>query len=265
MPELAEVEAYRNLAEAALDRVIGQVEAPDAWYLKGGLDAKGVSDALVGRQFSAARRIGKRLMLDTLANGHSDNPTLGLRFGMTGCVVVDGQAGVADLLYTTKRKNPAYDRFRISFEDGGDMAVRDPRRLGGVELDPDESRLGPDAESIGLFELSRALDGGSTPIKARLLDQSKLAGVGNLMGDEVLWRAGLYPQRLSDSLSFAELRHLHLHLRSTATELIMRGGSHMGDLLPARHPGGLCPDDGAELAMAKIGGRTTWWCPQHQH
>lgn len=260
MPELPEVESYRVLAERALRRPIVAVDAPDAWFLKEGLDVPTVRDALAGRYFAAARRTGKLLLLDTPAGG----PVLGLRFGMTGRLLVDGRAGVDQLLYTSDRDLAVWDRFSLRFADGGGLVVRDPRRLGGVLLDPDESRLGADALTITPSGLRQALAGSTGPLKARLLDQSRLAGVGNLLADETLWRAGLDPHRPAGALTPAELRRLHHHLRRTVTDLMARGGSHMGDLRPARTAGGVCPKDGAALARATIGGRTTWWCPTHQ-
>src|SRR5438105_2202341 len=100
MPELIEVEAYRRLAELALEREITEVMAPDAWWLKGGLSADVVSDALVGRHFLAARRIGKRMLLDTSDHG----PVLGIKFGMTGRLLVDGRVGVEKLEDSSNRE-----------------------------------------------------------------------------------------------------------------------------------------------------------------
>jgi formamidopyrimidine-DNA glycosylase len=269
VPELPEVEGYRTLAEErALRRPIRSVASPDLWYLKRGLDPEGVSSALAGRQFHRARRRGKLLLLDV---GPPDcGPTveepesvLGVHFGMSGRLIVDGLASVERLLYSAG-SDSRYDRFAVQFTDGGTLAVRDPRRLGGVELDPDENRLGPDALGVTPGDLRRALTGSHAPLKARLLDQARLAGVGNLIADEVLWRAGLAPDRPSDSLTPAELRRLHRHLSVGLAELIQRGGSHMGDLEPQRHPGGLCPRDHTPLRRGTVGGRTTWWCPRHQ-
>lgn len=260
MPELPEVEAYRRLAELALDRRIDAVVAPDAWFLKGGLDAATVASALVGHRFAAARRTGKLLLVDTAGAG----PVLGLRFGMTGRLLVDGRAGVDHLLYTSDREVAAWDRFVVRFADGGNLVVRDPRRLGGVLLDPDESALGPDALAVTPAALRAALGASAVALKARLMDQRRLAGVGNLSADEVLWRAGLDPRRPAGSLTPAEVRRLHHHLRAGVDELVARGGSHTGDLVAARRPGGTCPRDGAPLARATVGGRTTWWCPHHQ-
>ncbi|HEX2851441.1 MAG TPA: DNA-formamidopyrimidine glycosylase family protein [Acidimicrobiales bacterium] len=259
MPELPEVEAYRTLAESAVGRRIVAVHAPDAWYLKGGLDAASVADALGGRAIKGARRIGKLLLFDL-----DDGSVLGLRFGMTGRLLLDGIAGVDGLIYSSNRDETSWDRFVLEFDDGGELRMRDPRRLGGVELDPDEGALGADAATIGLADLRRALAGTEVALKARLLDQRRLAGVGNLIADETLWRAGLDPTRPAGSLTDAELRRLHRHLRRTVGDLIERGGSHLGDLLPHRRPGGRCPRDGEPLVRATVGGRTTWWCPRHQ-
>jgi formamidopyrimidine-DNA glycosylase len=260
MPELAEVDAYRRLAARALGRRVAEVVAPDAWYLRGGLDADSLRDALVGRRFVDARRIGKVLLLDT----DKDGPVLGLRFGMSGRLLVDGTAGVDELLYSSNADLEKWDRFGVRFADGGDMRIRDPRRLGGVELAPPEERLGPDALSITGQELSAALARSQAPLKARLLDQAKLAGVGNLAADEILWRAGLDPGRPAGTLSPTEVIRLKEHLVGTLTDLITKGGSHMGDLQPHRHPGGICPNDGTPLVRRTVGGRTTWSCPRHQ-
>ena len=142
--------------------------------------------------------------------------------------------------------------------------MRDPRRLGGVELAPDEARLGTDARTITAAALRRALASSRAPLKARLMDQAHVAGVGNLIADETLWRAGLDPRRPAASLEDREVRRLHRHLHATVRDLISRGGSHTGDFLPHRRAGACCPRDGASLQRGVVGGRTTWWCPQHQ-
>lgn len=233
--------------------------APDAWYLKGGLSAPALEPALVGRAFTTARRTGKLLLLDT-----GGGPTLGLRFGMTGRLLVDGAAGVEHLQYSSPREDAAWDRLVVAFADGGDLRVRDPRRLGGVFLDPDESRLGVDAAAVTPAALRGVLGRSTAPLKARLMDQARLAGVGNLTADEVLFRAGLDPARPAGSLSAAEIRRLHRHLRATLDDLLANGGSHTGRLQAHRVAGGRCPRDGSPLVRRTIGGRTTWSCPRHQ-
>jgi formamidopyrimidine-DNA glycosylase len=96
------------------------------------------------------------------------------------------------------------------------------------------------------------------------MDQERLAGVGNLLADEILWRAGLAPGRRTP-LTDDELRALHKELRATLRQLGRRGGSHMGDLMDGRAVGARCPLDGTELLRETVGGRTTYWCPLHQH
>jgi len=260
VPELVEVEYYRRLAEGALGREISSVRADDSWFLKGGLTASVLEDVLVGRRFSAARRLGKLLLLDTA----SDGPSLGLRFGMTGHLVLDDRHAVERLEYSSQRRDPIWDRFSLSFSDGGLLTVHDPRRLGGVLVDADEAALGPDAMTITRSALRGALAGSAAPLKARLLDQSRLAGVGNLICDEALWRAGIDPARPAASLTENELRRLHRHLGTTISDLVERGGSHTGRLHHARVRGGMCPKDGAPLLRREVGGRTTYSCPVHQ-
>ena len=259
MPELIEVEYYRRLAESAVDRSVAGVDAPDDWFLKGDTTAGELAAVLTGNRLVGARRIGKLLLLDT-----DDGPVLGLRFGMTGRLLVDDRAGIEEMAYSSARAEPRWDRFGLRFSDGGRLVVRDPRRLGGVQLDPEVSRLGPDAWRATPAELRAALGDSGAPLKARLLDQSRLAGLGNLLVDELLWRAGLDPARPAGSLSAAEQRRLHRHLRPTLDELAERGGSHTGRLQPARTRGGCCPKDGTPLLRRTIGGRTTYSCPRHQ-
>lgn len=260
MPELIEVEAFRRLLERhGLGRRITEVAAPDPWYLKGGLDARTLVDALVGGRFTAARRHGKLLLVDV-----GNRPTVGLRFGMTGRLLVDGRPGLERLEYGSNRAEEAWDRLVVTFSDGGDLRVRDPRRLGGVLLEPDTSRLGPDAAGVGEAHVVRAAAASRAPVKAFLMDQGRLAGLGNLLADEILWRAGLDPARRAHSLDRAEARRLHRAIRRSVELLTARGGSHTGDLQPERRPGGLCPRDGTPLARRRLAGRTTWSCPTHQ-
>jgi len=259
MPELLEVESYRRIASGALGRRIAAVEVRDSWFVKGDGDADAVVAALERRRFVGDRRIGKLLLLDT-----DDGSTLGIRFGMTGVLELDGVDGVDGLVYGSGRRNPAWERFLVHFDGGGSLRVRDARRLGGVELDPDESRLGPDATEVDRRTLTTVLAGSAAPVKARLMDQARIAGLGNLLVDDALWRARIDPARAAGSLTDAEVRRLHTALRATLRVLGRRGGSHTGDLQPERHRDGCCPRCGATLRRRTVGGRTTYSCPTEQ-
>lgn len=259
MPEMLEIEIYRRLAANAIGREIVAVDLPDPWFVKGGIDPDAMRLALVGRTFVADRRIGKLLLLDT-----DDGPTLGVRFGMTGVLEMDGVDALDGLVYGSTRRDQAWERFTVHFDGGGAMRVRDPRRLGGVELDPDESRLGPDAATIDRGMLAEVLSGSMAPLKARLMDQSRLAGLGNLLTDDTLWRARLDPARSAGSLDAAEVRALHSAMRASLRVLGRRGGSHTGDLQPERHRDGRCPRCSGPLERRTIGGRTTYSCPAEQ-
>lgn len=255
---MIEVEQYRQAADRAVGRSIVGVTAPDAWYLKGGTTARGLRSALVGSSITSTRRIGKLLLLDT------QGCTLGLRFGMTGRIQVDGHAPIERLQYSSGRTDPSWVRFALRLEGRGALSVIDPRRLGGVELEPDETRLGVDALEVRVALLRELLSASRAPLKAWLLDQGHIAGLGNLLVDEILWRAGLDPERSARSLEAGESRRLHRHLRATIVELTRRGGSHTGDLQVARLRGAACPTDGTPLQRRTIGGRTTYSCPSHQ-
>ena len=259
MPEGIEIEYYRRGAEAGLSRTVASLVATDLYYLKGQTSPSLLEKALLGNEFVRARRIGKLLLLDV-----DTGDVVGLRFGMTGRIIVDDSAAIEYLEYSSGRDEPAWDRFVIKFEDGGSMRVRDPRRLGGVELNPDLSRLGYDLYSITVQELSQTLSSSSRPIKARLMDQSEVAGLGNLLTDEILWRASIDPRKPANSLDDEETLVLYEHFKKTISELTSLGGSHMGVLQDHRMRGGLCPRHGIPLERYKVGGRTTYSCPEHQ-
>ena len=264
MPEGVEIEMYRLHGEQVVGETIASVVANDDWFLKGGTTAPELVHAILETTVTAARRVGKLMILDL-----SNDSRLGLRFGMTGRLIVgndiDGHESAIDYLeYSSQRNDPAWDRFQLGFESGLELRIRDPRRLGGVELNPDEARLGYDVFAITVGQLRERVLVGKVALKARLLDQARVAGIGNLIADETLWRAGIDPARAADSLDDNEVRRLHRNLGSVVTTFLAEGGSHTGRLQPSRTRGGHCPRDGAELLRREIGGRTTYSCPEHQ-
>jgi len=260
VPEILEVEAARRvLAEHAVERDIAKVYAPDAWFLKRGTTAPGLRHALVGNAFVAARRRGKQIVLDT----RDPDVRLGVHLGMSGRVLVDDVEAGDPLVYASNRRVSRWHRFGVHFADGGSFMLRDPRRLGAVELDPDEDRLGPDALTISAAEVDAALGQRTAPIKAVLMDQHRIAGLGNLLVDEILWRAGIDPTRTPAKIDAAERKALHRAIRNALRTLDRRGGSHTGDM--PRDPDQPCPRDGAPLVRTTVAGRTTYWCPVHQH
>ncbi|MGO9875890.1 MAG: DNA-formamidopyrimidine glycosylase family protein [Acidimicrobiia bacterium] len=259
MPEVLEVEAARAvLSGYALDREITRVHAPDGWFLKRGTTAGALRHALIGNQFTQARRIGKQIVLDTSDPG----VRVGVHLGMSGRVLVDGEEAGDPLLYASNRRVPKWHRFGVYFADGGSFMLRDPRRLGAVELDPDESRLGPDVLSLTPGQLNRALGSSSAPVKAVLMDQARVAGLGNLLTDEALWRASIDPARIAATIDPDERRRLHRAIRTTVRVLGRRGGSHTGDM--PRDVDMACPRDGGALQRRRIAGRTTYSCSVHQ-
>jgi formamidopyrimidine-DNA glycosylase len=95
------------------------------------------------------------------------------------------------------------------------------------------------------------------------MDQHRIAGLGNLLVDEALWRAGIDPARAAFTIDPDRRKVLHKAIRTMLRTLDRRGGSHTGDMPRALDVP--CPRDGALLRRGKVGGRTTYWCPVHQH
>jgi formamidopyrimidine-DNA glycosylase len=271
VPELPEVETARTLiADQALHRRIVDVDDSDSYV--GRPHAPGeLRSALTGRSLTAAHRRGKTMWLETSGTpGAAERgPELGIHLGMSGRIVVTAPDGtVAEggdpNRYNTRPRNPVWNRFTLRFADGGSLVLQDPRRLGRVRLDPDISALGPDATEVTPAQFRALITKGTIAVKARLLDQSKLAGVGNLLADEILWQAKVSPAARVNTLRPADADRLYRALRSALAAAMTKGGAHTGDVIAARHPGGTCPRCGAEMKHAFVGGRSTWWCSREQ-
>ena len=259
MPELPEVERARALIEArALGRRIAAVDDSDTYVCRPHQPGE-LADALVGRSLAEACRRGKTMWVPTDADG----PVLGLHLGMAGRIVVD-DAAEGDPAPEGERLAPVWDRFVLEFEDGGKLVLRDKRRLGRAVLNPDLSGLGPDAADVSRDAFRERVGRGDAPLKARIMDQGVIAGVGNLLADEALWRARLSPVRPAGELSEDELDLLRREIRAATRSAIRKGGVHTGDVMPARRRGGQCPRCGTDMERATVGGRTTYWCPGEQ-
>jgi formamidopyrimidine-DNA glycosylase len=271
VPELPEVETARRLIEdRALRRRIVDVDDTDTFVCRPHPPGQ-IRDALVGRTLTAACRRGKTMWCPTSGLGRSrtPGPDLGIHLGMSGRIIVVSAGGDAAEGGGPRRRDAQphkseWDRFTLEFDDGGRLALFDKRRLGRVRLDPDLGALGPDAEQVTPAEFRDLISRGTIAVKARLLDQSKIAGVGNLLADEILWQAKVPPAARVNTLHPADADRLYRALRSALATAKAKGGAHTGDVIAARHPGGTCPRCGAEMKHAFVGGRSTWWCSREQ-
>jgi formamidopyrimidine-DNA glycosylase len=246
MPELPEAERARQTLESALGRRIVAVDDRDTYVCRPHMPGE-MASALTGHTLAAAYRRGKFMWLET-----DDGPALGLHLGMAGRIVVDPE------------DTSHWDRFALEFADGGRMVLRDKRRLGRAVLNPDFSHVGPDAAEVARDEFRRLIGGGRTPIKARLLDQHAISGIGNLLADEILWQARISPRRSTSDLTTDDLDRLRREVRAAVRSAIRKGGAHTGRFVEARRREGVCPRDGHALETDRIGGRTTYWCPACQ-
>src|SRR3954451_10375294 len=245
MPELPEAERARQQLDGVVGREIVAVDDTDTYVCRPHAPGE-IAAALIGRAITATHRRGKFLWAET----GEDGPELGLHLGMAGRIAGDEPPAQNKL-----------GRFVLEFAGGGRMALRDKRRLGRAVIEPDFSHVGPDAAEVGRDVFRDRVGRGSTALKARLLDQGVIAGVGNLLADETLWRARLSPRRTAGELSVEELDRLRRELRAATRDAIRHGGVHTGRFMPAREKGGSCPRCKTLLARDTIGGRTTYWCP----
>jgi formamidopyrimidine-DNA glycosylase len=258
MPELPDVEGFRHtLDSCARDRRVEHVEVADPGVLHG-VTPRRLRRELEGRRFAAPWRHGKWLVAPT------DGPALVLHFGMTGRLVCGSAAD-------PPRR---FERVHFTLDDGRRLAYEDQRKLRGLwlaatdaDLDQILGEQGPDALSLSRAELDELLAGRRGRVKAMLMDQSVVAGLGNLLGDEILWRARIHPARRADRLSADERRRLHTAMRG-----VLRTSVRAGEV-PARpswltghrdDPDPHCPRCGGPLRRGRIAGRTSTWCPRCQ-
>ncbi|MDG4822901.1 DNA-formamidopyrimidine glycosylase family protein [Asanoa sp. WMMD1127] len=265
MPELPEVENARSvIARAALDREIVDVDDHDTWVCRPHPPGQ-IRAALLGRRLTVAHRRGKSMWCETSGDG----PVLGIHLGMSGKIVVaDPDGAEVDGGDYWERGRAAgdyrYARFALMFADGGRLMLVDPRRLGRVRLDPPVELLGPDATEITPAQFRGMLGRGTAPVKARLLDQHAVAGIGNLLADDILWRAKVHPGKPVDELTADEVAALLRATRYAIRTSVAGGGVHTLPTLKLRGPEARCPRDGAAMAHGVYGGRTTWFCPVDQ-
>jgi len=207
MPELPEVETVRRLAERTLrGRRIESVAVADDRIVLDGVAPSRVAAALRRRTVTAVRRKGKHFWLEL-----DRRPWPLFHLGMSGWFHAyrDGE-------------RPRFWKLEIATEDGARLAMTDPRRLGRIRLrreplaEPPLAELGHDAldELPPARELARRLNRRATPVKAALLDQTLLAGVGNWIADEALYQAAIDPRRPASSLAPREVARLRARLHA---------------------------------------------------
>jgi formamidopyrimidine-DNA glycosylase len=274
MPELPEVETVRARLEPKLvRRRLERVEIYDG-RLTRPFDPAEVAAELHGERVVALDRRGKYLVVR-----FESGRVLLIHLRMTGQLLhANGGSPSAD---------DAHLRAVVRLDDGSDVIYRDVRRFGTWllvepgELDPYlDARVGgePLGPDFTAKRLSEALAGRRAPVKAVLLDQRRLAGVGNIYADEALWRARIHPLRPAEELSDGEVRALHRGIRSALKAGIARQGATLSTY---RTPDGSrgrmqhefkvygrldqpCERCGTPIEKIRAAGRGTWFCPECQ-
>ena len=254
VPELPDVEGFRRLLHC---RVVGQkvtaIEVRDPGVVRG-RSGEDLARQVEGRRFSEADRRGKWLLART------DGPTVLFHFGMTGSLIWERPD--AECL--------RFDRVVIHV-GSGKLVFNDQRKLGGMWLADSEEALrevigeqGPDALGLTSRRLEERLAGRRGALKSLLMDQHVVAGLGNMLSDEILWRAGIHPARRLGDLQPHERDELGRSLQR-----VLRASVQVGAI--PRRPTWLssqrsltdphCPRCRARLATSRVGRRTSYWCP----
>ena len=259
MPELPEVETFkRYLDRTSLHQRITGVEVRDAYVLKR-VSARELTRRLKGRRFEHSHRHGKHLFVRI-----GDELWLRLHFGMTG-----------DLQYFKgPEEAPKTARVLFHFTNNRRLAFDDQRKFGEIELikDVDEflqkRGIAPDALHLDLSEYQRIFRTHRGALKALLLNQQLIAGIGNLYADEILFHVRMHPATEAARLSDKDLKRLF-----RATHYVLEKAIALKTdfnrvpktwLLTHRGKAGRCPRCGRALRSATIGGRTSWFCPHCQ-
>jgi formamidopyrimidine-DNA glycosylase len=268
MPELPEVESARAVIERkGLRRRIADVDDSDSYVCRPHVPGE-IRHALLGGELITAMRQGKSMWCQV--GPSPEAVTLGIHLGMSGKIVIADANGaeVDGGDYWEGRRQPGdyrWARFTVTFDDGGRLMLVDPRRLGRIRLNPPVEQLGPDAQLITPAQFRGALAAGAAaPVKARIMDQRRIAGIGNLLADEILWRARIHPARAVGSLTASEENRLLRASRDAIREALRDGGVHALKIIPYRRRGGTCPRDHAPMRTGVVGGRTSWWCSAEQ-
>jgi formamidopyrimidine-DNA glycosylase len=273
MPELPEVETVRRQLEPALvGRRFERVTIHDPRLVRPCEPAE-VAAELEGERVEAVERRGKYLVVR-----FESGRVLLIHLRMTGSLLYAAAGTLED---------DPHRRAVVTLEDGSDVAYRDVRRFGtwllleAGEAEPYLSKRVGDEPLDALFTAARLgerLAGRETSLKAALLDQRTLAGMGNIYVDEALWRARLNPLRPAKSLDRAELRRLHRAIRAALEHGLARQGSTLRDYRLPDGSGGSMQDEfrvygrggepcercGTPISRTRVAGRTTWFCPTCQ-
>lgn len=254
MPELPEVETRRREAEQHLvDHTVREVSCRDDQVLRN-TSPGGLGRVLNGARVESAERTGKWLTLRT--DGRQD---VVMHFGMTG-----------DLHLHTDDEPCENDLVQVVRDDDAVVALHMTRKLGGVwvvrdDAERDEVRgaLGPDALGMDADDLREAIGGSRGGLKSALMEQEKVAGLGNLLSDELCWQVQRHPRTPVQGLDDGDFERLADALtRALDVGLdIGHAPTVEGFLLDVREDRGPCPRNGSELDQGTVAGRTSVWCP----
>ena len=258
MPELPEVEIFkRYLDRTSLRQRIVRVDVQRPYVLKG-ISASELTRQLKGRRFESSRRHGKHLFVRA-----GRDVWLRLHFGMTGSLEY----------LNADQQTPPYARVLFRFVKNRRLAFDDPRQFGEIGLLNDVDAyltartIGPDALKVSFSRFKKVLTRRGA-VKAVLLNQKLISGIGNLYADEILFRARIHPATQTSAFKQKAIAKLFRATRDILKKAIeaKANADRMPNswVLPHRGRGGKCPRCRRQLKSATIGGRTAWFCAHCQ-
>ncbi len=257
MPELPDVEKYKKyLDQNVLHKKITKVQTDDSRIIKA---PKNSLKSLEGHEFKGSKRIGKYLFLET-----DNKKTIVMHFGMTGDIKY----------YDHGEQTPKNSRIIFAFNDHHDLAFVNPRKLGKLDITNsieeyrEKKELGEDALTLSEKDFINILDNKTGGIKAFLMDQKNLSGLGNVYTDEILFQARIHPSTKVNNISGKQKKDLYYKMMDVLQTAI----KHDAD--PAKFPDHYltahrknkdkCPDCEGEVEKVTVAGRSTYFCPSCQ-
>jgi formamidopyrimidine-DNA glycosylase len=281
MPELPEVETVaRGLQKSIAGRRIVSVRLGKTDFID---DPAALEQHLPGRQIERVERYGKFMLLRLSSrasdvgnseNGDAEAASLLVHLGMTGQLAP----------YAAAEPYAKHTHVWFELDDGRELRYTDPRRFGrmayltGDLLATELMAFGADPLLVSAEEFASSIRSRNAQIKALLLDQSVLRGVGNIYADESLWRAKIHPIRRGAELSKKQVQTLRRVLQDVLRKAILARGSSISDFLDAegepgeyqRHhrvygrEGKRCYRCGAAIRRVIVAGRSSHFCPKCQ-
>lgn len=259
MPELPDVEVFKRYIDAtSLHKKITKVDISTTRILED-ISKQRLQDTLLHNSLTTTYRQGKYLFVQL-----KNEKWMILHFGMTGFVKY----------FKDNNEKPSHTRILVSFENNYHFAVNSQRLLGTIGITDDKEtylcdhKVGVDALRISFKEFKDLLENRRGMVKSTLMNQSIIAGIGNIYSDEICFQTGIHPKTKMNQLKTNQLKNMYQNMQdvfNTAIDAQVNPEKFPDTfIIPQRSKEGTCPKGGGPLKTIKVNGRTTYFCPKHQ-